>query len=80
MYVDAQMRALMVEGALSKIAWPSQRREMAKVAVAQHGVVIGLACTAFGICETCYPYQAKRQAENKEIANSLGQLTDNNRN
>ena len=42
---------------------------MAKVAVAQHGVAISLACTAFGISETCYRYQAKHQAENEEIAN-----------
>ena len=49
-------------------------------AVAQHGVTINLACTAFGISETCYRYQAKRQAENEEIANWLDRLTDNNRN
>ena len=53
---------------------------MAKAAVAQHSVAISLACTAFGISETCYRYQAKRQAENEEIANWLIRLTDNNRN
>ena len=55
---------------------------MAKVAVAQHGVAINLACTAFGISETCYRYlaKAKRQAENEEIANWLIRLTDSNRN
>ena len=53
---------------------------MAKEAVAQHGVAINLACTAFGISETCYRYQAKRLAENEEIANWLVRLTDNNRN
>jgi putative transposase len=29
---------------------------MAKTAVAQHCVAIILACTAFGISETCYRY------------------------
>jgi putative transposase len=53
---------------------------MAKTAVAQHSVVINLACMAFGISETCYRYHAKRQAENDEIANWLVRLTDNNRN
>jgi len=53
---------------------------MAKVAVAQHGVAINLACTAFDMSQTCYRYQAKRQAENEEIANWLIRLTDNNRN
>ena len=53
---------------------------MAKQAVAHHSVAISLACTAFGISETCYRYQAKRQAENEEIANWLVRLTGNNRN
>ena len=53
---------------------------MAKAAVVQHGVAISLACTAFGISETCYRHQAKREAENEEIANWLIRLTDNNRN
>ena len=53
---------------------------MAKAAVAQHGVPISLACAAFNISETCYRYQAKRQAENDEIAQWLERLTDNNRN
>ena len=53
---------------------------MAKEAVAQHGVAISLACSAFTISETCYQYQAKRQAENEEIANWLVRLTDNHRN
>ena len=53
---------------------------MAKAAVAQHGVPISLACAAFTISETCYRYQAKRQAENDAIAHWLERLTDNNRN
>ena len=53
---------------------------MAKEAVAQHGIAISLACTAFGTTETCCRCKAKRQAENEEIANSLVRLTDNNRN
>lgn len=48
--------------------------------MAQHGVAINLACTAFSISETCYRYQSKCQAENEEIANWLIRLTDNNRN
>ena len=53
---------------------------MAKAAVAQHGVPISLACAAFTISETCYRYQAKRQAENDAITHWLERLTDNNRN
>jgi len=53
---------------------------MAKTAVAKHSVSIGLACAAFSISETCYRYQAKRQAENDDIAHWLERLTDNNRN
>ncbi len=69
-----------IRQASRKLGIPSYRLEMAKVAVAQHGVAFNLACTAFGISETCYRYQAKRQAENEEIANWLIRLTDNNRN
>ena len=53
---------------------------MAKTAVMKRGMAISLACTAFGISETCYRYQAKRQAENDEIATWLIWLTNNNRN
>ena len=52
---------------------------MAKEAVALHGIATSLACTTFGVSETCYRYKAKREAENKEIANWLVRLTDNNR-
>ena len=41
---------------------------------------IRLACAALNISETCYRYQAKRQAENDDIAHWLERLTDNNRN
>ena len=44
---------------------------MAKAAVVQHGVPISLACAAFHISETCYRYQAKRQAENDAITHWL---------
>ena len=41
---------------------------MSQVAVTQCGVAISQACTAFGISKTYYRYQAKRRAENEEIA------------
>ena len=79
MYVDAQTRTLIVKEALAKkVIQPSQRRELAKVAVAQHGIATSPARTAFGISETCYRYQAKRSAENEEVANWMIRLTDNN--
>lgn len=53
---------------------------MAKWAVAEKGVSIALACTAFAISESCYRYEATRRAENEAIANWLIRLTDNNRN
>jgi putative transposase len=55
---------------------PSQRREMAEKAVAQHGVSIALACRAFGVSETCYRYSPKLKDENEEIADLLVGLTD----
>ncbi|GIX22467.1 MAG: hypothetical protein KatS3mg121_1250 [Gammaproteobacteria bacterium] len=59
---------------------PSRLREMAKTAVDTHAVSIRLACTAFGISQTCYRYQAALSAENEEIADHLIRLTHNQRN
>jgi putative transposase len=52
---------------------------MAKHVVAVHGLSIRLACDIFSISETCYRYEAKRNAENEEIATWLIRLTDNQR-
>ncbi len=51
---------------------------MAQQAVAQHAVSISLACTAFGISETCYRYQAKLSDDNVLIAEQLIDLTEEN--
>jgi putative transposase len=53
---------------------------MAKRAVQERGISIRLACEAFGISQTCYRYEGKRNAENDEIADWLLRLTDNHRN
>jgi putative transposase len=47
MYSDLRMQAVLLfakGGAWKKVTGPSQRREMAAVAVEQRGVPIGLAC------------------------------------
>jgi putative transposase len=49
---------------------------MAQQAVAHHAVSIRLACTVFGISETCYRYQAKLSDENTLIAEQLIELTE----
>jgi putative transposase len=59
---------------------PSQRREMAKEAVADKKVPISLTCAAFGISESCYRYETKLGDESAEIADWLIRLTDNHRN
>ncbi len=53
---------------------------MAKKAVSGRGLSIRAACSAFGISETCYRYQAKLSMENAEIADWLIRLTHNQRN
>jgi len=58
---------------------PSQRKEMAKHAVAEKQFSIRLACEAFGISETCYRYQTKLSSENAFIADWLLGLTTINR-
>lgn len=54
---------------------PSQRREMAIIAVARTGVSIACVCRTFGISETCYRYSPILSDENEEIANFLTGLT-----
>jgi len=53
---------------------------MAKDSVAKKGIPIRLACQMFQVSETCYRYEARRNAENEEIADWLLRLTDNQRN
>jgi len=48
---------------------------MAVKAVERDKISISLACSAFGISETCYRYQAKLSGENQEIADWLLRLT-----
>jgi len=41
---------------------------MAKRVVSERSVSIRLACELFTVSETCYRYEAKRNAENEQIA------------
>ena len=54
---------------------PSLRRVMAQKVVSAKGISIRTACSAFGISEHCYRYQAKLSDENAEIARWLIELT-----
>ena len=58
----------------------SRRREMARRVVAERGISIRLACLIFSVSQTCYRYEAKKNAENEQIADWLLRLTDNHRN
>jgi putative transposase len=49
---------------------------MAQTAVANHGISIRFACSAFRVSETCYRYQPKLSDENAEIAAWLIRLTN----
>ena len=54
---------------------PTQRRELARSAVAHRNISIALACRAFSISETCYRYSPKLSDENDLIADLLVGLT-----
>ncbi len=54
---------------------PSQRREMAKAAVASGRASIRHACQTFGVSETCYRYESNRPDEDAVIADWLIRLT-----
>ena len=53
---------------------------MARRVVTEQGVSVRLACQIFTVSETCYRYEAKKNAENERIADWLLRLTDNHRN
>lgn len=53
---------------------------MARHYVEAGRISVKSACAAFGISQTCYRYQAKRNAENEVIADWLVRLTNNQRN
>jgi len=53
---------------------------MARRVVTERGISVRLACQIFTVSETCYRYEAKRNAQNEQIANWLLRLTDNHRN
>ena len=59
---------------------PSHACEMARRVVTEHGISVQLACQIFMVSETCYRYEAKKNAENEQITNWLLRLTDNHRN
>ena len=63
-----------------KVVRPSRRREMAKQTVSVKGVPIRLACDLFSLSETCYRYEARKDAENEQIADWLIRLTADQRN
>jgi putative transposase len=53
---------------------------MARRVVTERGISVRLACQIFSVSQTCYRYEAKKNAENEQIADWLLRLTDNNRN
>ncbi len=54
---------------------PSQRREMARIAVEGGRTSIQHGCQTFVLSQTCYRYQAKASEENARIADWLVRLT-----
>jgi putative transposase len=52
---------------------------MACESVKQRGVSITLACSAFGISQSCYRHVGSASSENQKIADWLLRLTDNHR-
>jgi hypothetical protein len=63
-----------------KLVASSQRREMTQRAVTQHALRICVACTAFGISETCYCYRANLPFENEKIVDWRIRLANIQRN
>ncbi|MGP1682422.1 MAG: IS3 family transposase [Giesbergeria sp.] len=76
MHAESQMTAeLLKEANAKKMVRPSQRREMARQAVADKALSVRSACEVFGVSQTCYRYQPKLADENAVIAHWLLRLT-----
>ncbi|WAW10783.1 IS3 family transposase [Oxalobacter vibrioformis] len=81
MYAEERIKAEILKEAIGKkVVRPSQRREMARRAVADKRISIRLSCETFGVSQTCYRYEASGNTANEQIAQWLMRLTDNNRN
>ncbi len=80
MHAEERLKAEILNDALKKVVKPSRRREMARRVVTERGISVRLACEIFTVSETCYRYEAKKNAENEQIADWLLRLTDNHRN
>lgn len=52
---------------------------MAKQAIEKHRISIRLACVCLGISETCFRYESKLSAENKQVVDWLLRLTQANK-
>ena len=59
---------------------PSERKEMAKIALARHKISVRLACKTFFISESCFRYKSLLKSENERIAEYLMHLCDVHRN
>ncbi|WAJ70235.1 IS3 family transposase [Catenovulum adriaticum] len=80
MYAEERLKAEILKEAIEKkLVKPSRRRELAQKAVQNHSIAIKLACSLFGISETCYRYQAKLSDENALVADWLLWLTTTHR-
>ena len=85
MYAEEQLKAEILNDALTK-KWcglmlpPCAVVRLPKGVVAERGLSVRLACVIFSVSETCYRYEAKKDAENEQIADWLLRLTDNHRN
>ncbi len=78
-YIEAQIKADIIAEGLAKSLRPSRRREVARCAVKEKGLSIGLASETFGLSESEYRYQSQLNAENARIAERLQRLTENHR-
>lgn len=65
---------------LKKVVKPSERREMAHYAVKTYLISVRSACQMVGISRNCYGYQSINNNENKQIADWLVRITNNQKN
>jgi putative transposase len=68
LYIEAQIKLILLRRLSQKTLRLSRRREVARWAVEEKGLSTRLACEAFGLSESGYRYQPKLNAENAKIS------------
>ena len=68
MYAEERLNLRFSRKYWKKVVKPSQRREMARIAVQNKSISVQMACEIFSISRCCFKYKSKLSDENELMA------------